>query len=80
MFLQRSATVRALTDRLAAPVPLPEALSAAQAEALHVVGATGAVVRLSGTLVCLGTTPSLPAVEFAVGSAASIGRRRWRGS
>jgi diguanylate cyclase (GGDEF)-like protein/PAS domain S-box-containing protein len=64
--LQRSATLRALADRLAAPVPLPEALAAAKAETLHVLGATGAVVRLSGTLVCLGTTPSLPAIEFAV--------------
>jgi len=64
--LQGSATLQTLTDRLAAPVPLPEALTTAKTEVLHLVDATGAVVRLSGTLVCLGTTPSLPAIEFAL--------------
>ena len=64
--LQGSATLRALTDHLAAAVPLPAALNAAKAEVLHMVGATGAVVRLSGTLVCLGTTPSLPEIKFTL--------------
>ena len=64
--LQGRATLRALTDRLAAPVPLPDALTAAKTEVLHVVGATGAVVRLSGALIRLGTTPSLPAIDFAL--------------
>jgi diguanylate cyclase (GGDEF)-like protein/PAS domain S-box-containing protein len=44
-------------------VPLPEAFAAAEAELLQLVGATGAVVRLSGTLVCLGRTPSLPVTK-----------------
>jgi len=61
--LQRSASLRALADRLSAPVPLADAFASAEAELLHVVGATGAVVRLSGTLVVLGRTPSLPATQ-----------------
>jgi diguanylate cyclase (GGDEF)-like protein/PAS domain S-box-containing protein len=56
---QRNATLRALSEGLAAPMPLPEAFAAAESELLHIVGAAGAVVRLSGTLVCLGRTPSL---------------------
>jgi diguanylate cyclase (GGDEF)-like protein/PAS domain S-box-containing protein len=64
--LQRNATVRALADRLAAPMPLPEAMTAAEAELLNVVGASGAMVRLSGTLVCLGRTPLLPLAASAL--------------
>jgi diguanylate cyclase (GGDEF)-like protein/PAS domain S-box-containing protein len=64
--LQRNAILRALADRLAAPVPLPEAFAAAEAELLHLVGATGALVRLSGTLVCLGRTPSLAVTKSAL--------------
>jgi PAS domain S-box-containing protein len=64
--LQRNAILRALADRLAAPVPLPEAFAAAEAELLHLMGATGCAVRLSGTLVCLGRTPSLAATKSAL--------------
>jgi diguanylate cyclase (GGDEF)-like protein/PAS domain S-box-containing protein len=64
--LHRNTTLRALADRLAAPGPLPEAFAPAEAELLKVVGASGAVVRLSGTLVCLGLTPSLPLVKSAL--------------
>jgi len=64
--LQRNAILRALADRLAAPVPLPEAFAAAEAELLHLMGATGCTVRLSGTLVCLGRTPSRPATASAL--------------
>jgi diguanylate cyclase (GGDEF)-like protein/PAS domain S-box-containing protein len=64
--LQSSATLRVLADRLAAPVPLSEALTAAKAEVLRLAGATGAVVRLSGTLVSLGATPSPPAIKIAL--------------
>jgi diguanylate cyclase (GGDEF)-like protein/PAS domain S-box-containing protein len=70
--LQGSATLRALADRLAAPVPLEAALAAAKTEMLHVVGATGAVVRLSGTLICLGTTPSPPALASALEALRSL--------
>jgi diguanylate cyclase (GGDEF)-like protein/PAS domain S-box-containing protein len=64
--LQRSATLRALADRLAAPVPLPQAFAAAEAELLHLVGATGGVVRLSGTLLFFGRTPSLDQTKSAL--------------
>ena len=64
--LQRSATVDALVDRLAAPVPLPVAFAAAEAELLHAVGATGAVVRLSGTIISLGRAPPPTAAESAL--------------
>jgi diguanylate cyclase (GGDEF)-like protein/PAS domain S-box-containing protein len=64
--LQGSATLHALTDRLATAVPLPAALTAAKTELLHIVGATGAVLRLSGALICLGTTPSRPAIQFTL--------------
>jgi diguanylate cyclase (GGDEF)-like protein/PAS domain S-box-containing protein len=64
--LQRTTTLRSLSDRLASPVPLPEAFTSAEAELLKVVGASGAIVRLSGTLVCLGLTPLLPVVKSAL--------------
>jgi len=64
--LQRNAILRALADRLAAPVPLPEAFAAAEAELLHLLGATGAVVRLSGTLLFFGRTPSLAVTQSAL--------------
>jgi diguanylate cyclase (GGDEF)-like protein/PAS domain S-box-containing protein len=64
--LERNAILRALADRLAAPVPLPEALTAAEDEFLLVVGATAAVVRLSDTVVMLGRTPSPPVTNTAL--------------
>jgi diguanylate cyclase (GGDEF)-like protein len=62
----REATLRALADRLAAPVPLPEALAAAEAELLDLVAATGAVVRFSGTVFRIGRTPPLSDAERAL--------------
>ncbi len=56
--LERNDTLRALTHRLAAQVPLSDALSAAEGALLQLVGASGAVVRLSGTHLFLGRTPS----------------------
>jgi diguanylate cyclase (GGDEF)-like protein/PAS domain S-box-containing protein len=64
--LQRNAMLRALADHLSAPVPLPEAVTAAGVELLHLVGAGGAVVRLSGTVFRLGRTPEPPAIEIAL--------------
>jgi light-regulated signal transduction histidine kinase (bacteriophytochrome)/FixJ family two-component response regulator len=63
---QRYATLRALIERLGAPLPLPEALAGAEAELLALVDAAGAVVRLSGTLAHLGRTPPSPASERAL--------------
>jgi diguanylate cyclase (GGDEF)-like protein/PAS domain S-box-containing protein len=70
--LERNAILRTLTDRLAAPVPLLEAFAAAEAEMLHLVGATGGVVRLSGTLLFLGRTPSLTATESVLARLESL--------
>jgi diguanylate cyclase (GGDEF)-like protein/PAS domain S-box-containing protein len=64
--LQRNVTLRALADRIAQRIPLEEAFKAAEAELLHLVGATGAVVRLSGTLLFFGRTPSLPVTKAAL--------------
>jgi diguanylate cyclase (GGDEF)-like protein/PAS domain S-box-containing protein len=71
--LERNATLRALTERLAAPVPLTEAFTQAEAELLHLVGASGAVVRLSGTLVFLGRTPPLAIANTALAELESLG-------
>lgn len=62
----REATLRTLADYLAAPVSLPEALAAAEAELLDLVAAAGAVVRFSGTLFRLGRTPPLSDAERAL--------------
>jgi diguanylate cyclase (GGDEF)-like protein/PAS domain S-box-containing protein len=64
--LERNATLRALADRLASPVPLPEAFAAAEAELLHLVDAAGAVVRLSGTLLFFGRTPEPSVIKSAL--------------
>jgi diguanylate cyclase (GGDEF)-like protein/PAS domain S-box-containing protein len=64
--LERNAILHALVDRLAAPVPLPEAFAAAEAELLHLVAATGAMVRLSGSFLSFGRTPSLSATKSAL--------------
>ncbi|WP_428376442.1 response regulator [Lichenicoccus sp.] len=53
----RQSTLRAILDQLAAPVPLGDALAKAQAALLHLVGATGAVVRVGGVCRCFGRTP-----------------------
>jgi diguanylate cyclase (GGDEF)-like protein len=64
--LSRMAMLRTLTEALAAPVPLQDALAAAQTDLLSLVDAGGALLRLSGTLVCLGTTPEPAAAEQAL--------------
>jgi diguanylate cyclase (GGDEF)-like protein len=63
---KRMSILRALTDRLAAPVPLMDAFAAAEAELLSLVDAAGAVLRLSGKVICLGRTPSPPEAERAL--------------
>jgi len=64
--LEHVATLRALIDRLAAPMPLAEALATAEDELLSLVDAAGAVVRCSGMLISLGRTPPLPAAGRAL--------------
>jgi diguanylate cyclase (GGDEF)-like protein len=59
-------TLRSLIDRLASPTPLIDALVAAKAELLQLVKAEGAIVRLSGKLLCLGRTPPSPAAQAAL--------------
>ena len=63
--LERNDTLRALVDGLSGPLPLSQALAKAEKELLHLVGAAGAVVRISGDLLRLGRTPSPPAVTRA---------------
>jgi light-regulated signal transduction histidine kinase (bacteriophytochrome) len=53
----RSATLRSIASMLAVPVPLANALGAAEPELLRLLNATGAVIRLDGNLLCLGKTP-----------------------
>jgi light-regulated signal transduction histidine kinase (bacteriophytochrome) len=59
--LERNATLEALIDRFAAPVPLPEALVAADAELLDLVDAAGAAIRFAGNVRCFGQTPAFEA-------------------
>ena len=70
--IQRDADLRALASHLAAPVQLAEAFAGAEAELLRMVGAAGAVLRLSGTVVSLGRTPSTAAVELALPALLSL--------
>jgi diguanylate cyclase (GGDEF)-like protein len=63
---KRNATLRALVDRLEAPIPLPMALALAEAELLELVDAAGAIIRISGELFCLGRTPPRDAAERAL--------------
>jgi diguanylate cyclase (GGDEF)-like protein len=64
--LQRSVTLRSVIDRLAAPSELFDAWASAEAELLHLVDATGAVIRFAGRLQFLGLTPSPAAAEHAL--------------
>ena len=63
---ERIATMRALVERLAAPGPLADAFATAEEDLLGLVEATGAVVHLSGTSLCLGRTPPQSAAEGAL--------------
>ena len=62
---ERQATLGALAERLAAPMPLPEALAAAEEELLRLVDAPGVAVSFSGSFRCLGRTPPPIAAERA---------------
>lgn len=58
----RSAVLHAVVRLLAVPLPLAAALVAAKSELLHLLDATGAVIRLDGNLLRLGTTPPPTAI------------------
>jgi diguanylate cyclase (GGDEF)-like protein len=64
--LARTITLKHLTQKIAAPMPLPQAMEAAAADLLALVDATGAVVRIGGSLIQMGVTPPLPAAERAL--------------
>jgi len=63
----RAATLDKLRLRLAAPLPLAQALAGAAADLLSLVGASGAVIRCAGAVFGMGTTPSPDAAERALG-------------
>jgi diguanylate cyclase (GGDEF)-like protein len=56
--LKSQATLRALVDRLAEPVPLAKVFAAAEAELLDLMDAGGVVVHISGAHFSLGRTPA----------------------
>jgi len=64
--LNRIVTLRALSDHLSAPIPLLEAFAAADADLLSLIGAAGAVVRISGLLLYLGDIPERHMAERAL--------------
>jgi diguanylate cyclase (GGDEF)-like protein len=64
--LERSDTLRALVEHMAAPVPLLDALAAAEHELLKLVDAAGVAVQIGGTTRLLGVTPPLASVEAAL--------------
>jgi light-regulated signal transduction histidine kinase (bacteriophytochrome)/ActR/RegA family two-component response regulator len=63
--LERSASLRALVNRLSDGVPIAESLIAAQQPLLHLVGAEGALLRFGGVSHCIGRTPPPAAAERA---------------
>jgi len=64
--LARADTLRSLFDRLSAPVPLPDAIAAAETDLLKLVNATGAVIRFSGAFLTVGQTPPAAAAQAAL--------------
>jgi diguanylate cyclase (GGDEF)-like protein len=64
--LERQTTLNALSNRLASPMSLPEALTGGDSPLLRLVDAAGAIVRIGGTLFAIGQTPPLAAVQQAM--------------
>jgi len=64
--IERMTILRALTERLAADGSLMDAFAAAEPELLGLVGATGAVLRLSGKVLRFGRAPSPSEAERAL--------------
>jgi light-regulated signal transduction histidine kinase (bacteriophytochrome)/CheY-like chemotaxis protein len=63
--LERSASLRALVNRLSDCDPIAESLAAAQEPLLRLVGAAGALLRFGGVSRCIGRTPPPAAAERA---------------
>ncbi len=61
--LNRDASLRGLISQLAVAVPLPEALAEAGSDLLRLMRASGAVVRVAGSLFAIGSTPPLDVAE-----------------
>jgi diguanylate cyclase (GGDEF)-like protein len=64
--LARSITLKNLTQKISAPMPLPQAIAAAAPELLALVDATGAILRVGGSVFPLGVTPPLEAAGQAL--------------
>jgi PAS domain S-box-containing protein len=64
--LERNVTLRHLIDRLASPGTLTDTIAAMETELLRLVDASGAVVRLGGTVASIGSTPARSAAERAL--------------
>ncbi|MFL5256291.1 MAG: EAL domain-containing protein [Rhodopila sp.] len=64
--LARTVTLRNLTRLMSAPVPLPQAMAEAGSELLALVEATGALIRMAGSVVTLGHIPPIEAAERAL--------------
>jgi PAS domain S-box-containing protein len=63
---QRSEIMQGLIAQLSAPMPLPEAIAAAQVHLLGLFGASGAILKFADNLVCIGHTPPAPLAERAL--------------
>jgi diguanylate cyclase (GGDEF)-like protein len=70
--LARTITLKHLTQKIAAPMPLPRALETAAPEFLALVDSTGALVCLGGSLFTLGVTPPPEAARQALAVLRSI--------
>ena len=64
--LVRGVILGRLSSAMSAAMPLAQALAAAQSDLLHLVDATGAVLRLSGAYTLLGHTPPAAAAQRAL--------------
>jgi diguanylate cyclase (GGDEF)-like protein/PAS domain S-box-containing protein len=64
--LAQNETLRGVVEHLSGQMPLLDAFVAAQGGLLSLVGAAGAIVRLSGARVVLGRTPPAAAAEMAL--------------
>jgi diguanylate cyclase (GGDEF)-like protein len=64
--LERTDVLRALVEKLAAPVPLTDVFTASEVDLLTLVRAEGAVVRFAGSILCLGRIPPANAALAAL--------------
>ncbi len=64
--LERDIVLRSLTRKLSAPIPLLDAIGAAESEFLDVVDASGAIVKFEGEFAVLGSIPPLESARQAL--------------